>query len=64
MAPHVPERRWLKSSDVTVGSFKRFSLPTNVCLKQPHPDVALGQALAHVDSSRGEAGSLLQAAGA
>ena len=52
MAPHVPERLWLKSSDVTVGSLKHFSLPTNFCLNQAHPDVALGQALAHVDSSR------------
>lgn len=52
MMPYVSERLWSKSSNVTVGSFKHLSLPTNFCLHQPHPDVALGQALAHVDSSR------------
>lgn len=44
-------RLWLESSDMTAGSFQHSSLPTSIMLSQLHPDVALGQALAHVDSS-------------
>lgn len=44
-------RLWLESSDTTAGSFQHSFLPSSIMLSQLHPGVALGQELAHVDSS-------------